>query len=367
MTRTAAVFAEIIRSARAKMTSAVLIALVTGGALAIIVTTVERGSALSSDVQRELDSAESRTITVRASPEDGLATRMVRQLSNVAGVSRAVALGPSTDVTNGSLPGGPQTSMRRLWAGQWKSLGVSPPVCGAAVPIAFGTREALARLGIDSIGTSTVVTQDGVRLPVRVIDRGRTATLPSDDSLVIPSCIREGDAVSEIDVTVRSVAGVRPVLTLVKSVLPKASPPSLTVSSHEAEAASALTVTRALDLDSRRGLVASLLGAGALVAVIQTAVVALRRRDFGRRRAIGATRGVVVALVVGEAVVTSSAGCLASIATTSVLWERIHGTTPSLVLSAALATLMIATASSFAVLPAVLASRVDPAFEMRSP
>ncbi len=111
----------------------------------------------------------------------------------------------------------------------------------------------------------------------------------------------------------------------------------------------------------------SLLLAGALVSIVQSALVMLRRKDWGRRRALGASRSLITALSMTQTGVVSLIGVLLGVGG-SLLALRLSGDPlPSLRFSGAVATLALAVSLAAALIPAAIASRRDPIKELRVP
>jgi len=103
------------------------------------------------------------------------------------------------------------------------------------------------------------------------------------------------------------------------------------------------------------------------MAVLLSGLVMMRRKDFGRRRALGASRGLIVALLLVQTAQLAVAGVVAGlIAACSVLLLS-GDPVPTAEFSAALGVLAVAAATAAAAPPAVLASRRDPVRELRVP
>ncbi len=116
-----------------------------------------------------------------------------------------------------------------------------------------------------------------------------------------------------------------------------------------------------------RQLMLLVLGGGALLtAVVVLADVLVRRTDLGRRRALGATRGTVVALVVLRTAIAAVAGAIAG---TTVGWliAARWDTAPPGDFAAGTMILTVLTAVLAAVPPAVLAATRDPVQVLRTP
>src|SRR5690606_4790148 len=119
--------------------------------------------------------------------------------------------------------------------------------------------------------------------------------------------------------------------------------------------------------DYGRDLLALTLGGGAfLIAVVVLAEVLLRRRDLGRRRALGASRRDVATLVLLRTIAAAIPGALTGTAA-GVAAAAAWADQPPADFTAATATLTILVAATVAVAPSVLAARRDPVGVLRTP
>jgi putative ABC transport system permease protein len=129
-----------------------------------------------------------------------------------------------------------------------------------------------------------------------------------------------------------------------------------------------------------RSLMAQLIGAFSLIAVLISVaglygllsfVVARRRSEVGLRMALGASARSIVGLIVRDGMITTAAGLVcgvaAALAATAMLRSWLFGVAPSDPAAFAAAVLLLATTAAAAcVVPALRASRVNPAETLRS-
>jgi len=116
-----------------------------------------------------------------------------------------------------------------------------------------------------------------------------------------------------------------------------------------------------------RSLLLMILGVGGLfVAAVVLADVLVRRRDLGRRRTLGITRGDLTALVTIRAAISAALGALLGATAGMITCTRI-GYTPSISFTTAIAILAVLTAATAALAPAAYAARLDPVAVMRTP
>lgn len=120
--------------------------------------------------------------------------------------------------------------------------------------------------------------------------------------------------------------------------------------------------------DSGRGLVLIILAATAvIVAVLLYGSVLLRRKDFGRRRALGASRGLIVTLVLVQTALVSSIGAALGSAGAAIVLIAGRDPLPSPAFFVAIGVLACGTALIAALIPAIVASHRDPLRELRVP
>lgn len=110
------------------------------------------------------------------------------------------------------------------------------------------------------------------------------------------------------------------------------------------------------------------LGVGlVVVAVTLFGAVSQRRRDFGRRRALGASRSAVVALVLAQTFIAALLGGVVGLATGSFIVWRLVDALPSPSFTAGVLALSMLSALLAAVPPALIAARRDPVQILRVP
>ena len=116
-----------------------------------------------------------------------------------------------------------------------------------------------------------------------------------------------------------------------------------------------------------RTLLLGVLGAGALlVAIVVLADVLVRRKDLGRRRALGATRGTIVAMVIARTLLPALLGAAIGVGAGLWLAERFNAT-PPWEFTGGTATLAVLAAIASAILPVLYAATRDPVRVLRTP
>ncbi len=360
-----AVLREGLASALAQRVASVVCLVIVAGMCATVVLTSGRTVAAEAAVLATIDSAGTRTITVRADTGSGLDSTVLDRLAGVRGIAWLAAFGPALDTTNTAVVDGRRVPLRRAWGQDLHELTTPArsPVPGAA----WASPAALAALGMPEAAGSVTPRTGGAALPVVGTLRVDQRLAALEPLLVHPVPDGTVGEVAVLVVITRAPDDVAPVAALVRTVLDVPDPATVSVTTSENLADLRAVVSGQLG-SSGRGLVLLVLAAsGVLVAAILHGLVMLRRRDYGRRRALGATRGLIVALVLTQtalpAAVGAALGCAGAALALAVLGDPV----PAAGYLLALAVLATALAVLAAVVPAVTASRRDPLTELRVP
>lgn len=359
MSRATAVLQEAWRSARAQLVASLATVAIIAGMCATVVVTMGRTVGAERAVLATIDAVGTRTITVRADVEAGLDTTVLDRLRHIAGIDWVGAFGPPSDVRNARIPGGRAVALRTLWGLDWSGE-LREGSAGAS-------STALDRLGMtDPAGA--LVGVDGTSL----VDVTHVLEVPESIAFLEPLLVVQAEPTSPEPVTVLVVVAesaelVTPLGRAVESVL--GSSAAMGASLESSEEMATLRGVLQSDLSSRgRELVLGVLVATAvLVASIMQSLVLLRRRDFGRRRALGASRGIIVGLVLAQTTVLSAIGAVIGNAAAAIVLVAAREPLPGADYFVALAVLATGIGAVAAVTPAVVASRRDPVVELRVP
>lgn len=106
---------------------------------------------------------------------------------------------------------------------------------------------------------------------------------------------------------------------------------------------------------------------GILTAGMLYAFVTAKRKDFGRRRALGASRGMIFALVTTQTGLLAAIGIILGCAGALVTLSMEGSPLPGVDFTAAVATLALGVSVGAATLPALSAAQRDPIRELRVP
>ncbi|OKL54836.1 hypothetical protein BSZ39_01775 [Bowdeniella nasicola] len=354
---------EAWRSAISSKVSSLLVALVVGATCFIALTTVGRNAANEAALLAEFEGVGARQITViNSSEQDYINPATLATVAHLRGVQQAAALGRTTDVTNGAIPGTPATP---LWPVYGEIADVAPLVAGRAP----GPGEAI--IGVSALDrlrfaapSGFVQSQAGAQYPVVGMFQ---ATAPFED-LNEGILIRAEDdtRLTQLRVVVGEMENVRATQSAIVSVLAPQDASKMQLRSGRDLVEQAFTLG-GLTAQFGRATFLLILGVGALfVSSVVLSDVLVRRRDLGRRRALGCSRASLVALVVARnvaaGIVGAAIGCLIALG----LGAR-SGVLPPVSFVVAVAVLALITCILASLPPAVFAAHRDPVRVLRTP
>ncbi|WP_227411904.1 MULTISPECIES: FtsX-like permease family protein [unclassified Cryobacterium] len=367
MTRWWAVVREALASALSQPVASVVTIVMVAGMCATVLLTTGRTVGAEQAVIGTIDSAGTRSIVVRAEADAGLNTGVLDRLANLDGIEWAGAFGPARDTQNTAFADGTRVPVRLAWGDNLSDLGL------AASPVAdrsaFASTAALTQLGMpDAAGG--IATVDGDQFAVIA-----EFAVPDYLSFLQPLVIvpqQRGPDIAEQPVSVLVVIAERPdlvapVSAAVQSVLAVDDITKVTLSTSESLAQLRAIVEGQLG-SFGRGLVIVIFALTAvLVAAILYGLVMLRRKDFGRRRALGASQSLIVALLLTQIGALALVGAVVGCAAAAIGLAASGDPLPGIAFFAAVAILAIVTGLVAALVPALAAARRDPLKELRVP
>jgi len=364
--RLRALAGEALASAIAQPVASALTLLMVAGMVVAVMLTTGRTVGAEQRVLSSIDAAGTRSITIRAEDAAGLTSEVLDRLAGVDGIEWAGAFSSASDATNSAVPDGVRVAVRYAYGAQLERLGI-PERSPAPGRLAYASAAALTQLGLpDAAGSVTL--RSGASFGIGGALRTPDFLAAFEPLVLVPRDEASGvEPVNLLVVIARSPELVAPVAEAVVSVLAADDPGKVTMRTSEALAELRGLVQGQLGSFSRGLVLAVLALTAALVAVLLSGLVMMRRKDFGRRRALGASRGLIVALLLVQTAQLAVAGVVAGlIAACSVLLLS-GDPVPRAEFSAALGVLAVAAATAAAAPPAVLASRRDPVRELRVP
>ncbi len=356
---------EGVRMARAQPVLSLVTATVVAAATAVALATTGQTVVAERRVLARIDDAGTRLVVV--TDERGAAGLTAATVERVRALSTAewvLGLGPVVDVRNAALGGaGAAVPARHVYgelppavAATGRLPDPGEALAGGAAAAALGLELAVGGIEMGTGRQAAVVGGFRAGAPLEFLDRS-VLLRPADGT----------GQVRSIHAVARRPEDVGRLAAAAALVLDPAGEGAVTIETSAAIADIRAAVAGELG-EYRRSLVALVLGAGlTLTALNAFAGVALRRKDFGRRRALGARRLDVVGLVVAQS--TVAAGLGAALGATSGSWWvwRAVGAAPDAAFTAAVAVLALLAAVVAALAPAVMAAYQDPVRALRVP
>jgi len=352
-------------SARAQIAASVTLTLVLATMVFAVLVTTGQAAASEAQIVAQIDSAGTRLIVLS---DDGGASGMQpsapARLAGLSDVSWVIGLGAAVDVTNPALPLG-RAASRVL-------VGVLPPdfvfvqgrpprpgeaVAGVGAAAALNLGPGLGRVqvpGADPVGVVGVFQAAGPLANLNNIVL--IATDPADAGQLRYIYVMATD-VTVIDRLEYAITTSTPVLN----------PAALTVETPSGAIAFRDVIAGRLGAASRQ-LMAVIMAVGAVViAVTVLAATSSRRREFGRRRALGATRSTLVATLLAQTMIGAIPGILIGVAAGLATLHATTGLLPTWRFTAGVAglTLLLTLAASTPI--ATLAAHRDPLRILRVP
>jgi putative ABC transport system permease protein len=341
-----------------------MLALLCGAICTATLLTVGRTAAAEAQMLARLDQAGSRLLVVTDADNQGLiSTELVAAIGRFDTVERAIGVDVPTDVVNAGIGAGghpapawavtgPVSDAVTLTVGRW-------PRPGEALVAA----DAQARLGlVHPVGV--VEDANGRRIPIVGAYVARAPFERFDAGVVVAADASSRPRAVHVVVTDVGAAGIT-----VSTVATTIAPPrmqDLAITSPTALADLQQLIGGDLGDYGRAMLLLTLGGGAALVAVIVLAEVMLRRKDLGRRRALGISRWGLVTLVVMRTLIAVVPGAVVGVLVGS-LYAHQRASLPPPDFMAGIALLTVLAAGLATVPPALLAATRDPVTVLRTP
>lgn len=325
MTRTMfrVLFVEAASSSRAQPVTSLGALLVTALMCASILLTAGRTEGAQDEVLRTIDSVGTRSIVVRADVSAGLTSAVLTRLDNVQGIDWAAAFGPAVDVTNSDVPFGTRVPLRRAYSTDFSKVGIPATTLPVSLSPAWGSDIALSQLGLRD-GYGGVQDQDGQSAAVVGAANPPRALDFLQPFLVSPQQGAAAEPVTVLVVVANSPSLVESEARVVESLLGVSDPSLVEVTTSSQNAALRSSVEGKL-ANYRGRLVAAIFALSfLLVAAVWIGLVMLKRRDFGRRRALGASQVFIASLILVQVGILGFAGTLIGMAGAA-FWLRSGG------------------------------------------
>lgn len=360
---------EALATAWAAKVPSALVLLLVASMCAATVATVGRTAAAQAQLDKRLDEAGSRVLTIADARGQGLLSSTV--VDHTAGLStseRAVGTLIPVDVVNGVIgQGGTRVpawgvhgdmgAVADLTAGRWPGPGE-----------AIVTDTAMRTLGMDEpvgwVAQASSTVMDDWSVVGSFTPREPFGTYDTGVLYVAPT----GQALDTVQVVLTESSAAQATQTQVLRLIDPPTPDALTLTSPVTLAQLQAEVTGDLNAFGAALLIGVLGGGALLVAIVVLADVLVRRKDLGRRRALGATRATIIILVLGRTLAPALTGAACGLAIGLLITSRLGtGTTPPTEFLLGTATLALLAAATAAIPPALYAATRDPVRVLRTP
>lgn len=368
------VLREILASVRAQRVPSLVTALLVLGATATVLATAGRNAGVEAAVLSRIDDIGTRSLSVYVQGnQPGFTPDVVRALASYDVIESVTGFGTVTDVTASANPAGTPVGMRTAYGRLGSTtLTVLAPVAGHrqawATPAAAqvlgltggrGVVRMVDPLASGGSGGQEVFVTGSVELPAHLAS--------IDPAVVVPGSLDSGEPLSSLVVVADTPQDLAMVTRLVQAHLGDIPRDKVRVESSQSLADVRRIVGGELTAQSRGIVVGVMTAAAAAALVVVWSMALMRRRDFGRRRALGATRMTIVALIVGQTFVISAAAALLG-ALAGVSWLAVGAQpipTAPYIAAVVVGFALVTTLAS--ALPAAWAARRDPLAELRVP
>lgn len=353
------VVVEGFRSAVTQPVSSAIVMLIIAAACATVLATTGRSVSAEAQVLAQIDRAGTRSIVVTS--DTGIDPTALERVQRLSGIEWAIGVGRAADTRNSGNPGSNPAAVRALFGDAPSQLHFDSRQPGPGEVVVGG--EAQRELGMiyPMGGVSGGADQFAVIGSFHTVE---PIAFLNRTLLRQPSA---GDDIWAIYIVVSTPEMVRPVASAVVMSLALEDPGSAEIQTSEVLVEVRTAVRGELGRFGR-DLVTQVLGAAlVLTALAVYGGVNNRRRDFGRRRALGSARSGILILVATQTMAASMTGALLGSATTAaVLWQA-SGQLPDLRFTVSVVVLAVTAAQVAAVPPALVAAYRDPVRVLRVP
>lgn len=344
---------------------AVTFVVVTAMVIAIMVTT-GRVVGAERQVLTTIDSAGTRTIVVRAEKNAGLTTAVLGRLNNIAGIAWIGAFGEAADTSNLHSPDGNRVATRSLYTTDMAQLGIRFPneMFGDEV---YLSELAMKRLGLLE-GAGAVVDDAGRSYSVK----GKLQTPAFLQELEPLALVPQAEITAEQEIAMLIVVADTPSLVAsigetVTSVLDVQDMSQVYIETSAAYAELRGIIEGQLATAGRTMVVFITLLSATLVSLLLFGLVMLRRKDYGRRRALGASQGLIIKLVTLQTLLPALGGAICGTLISLTLLIVWRDPLPDIMFCLAVIVLALCTAFVAAIVPALYAAHRQPLQELRVP
>ena len=359
---------EALAGARAQPVTSALLVLIALILCALIQLTTGRTAGVEESLLRSFDEETSRMVVVRADSDSGLAMDILGPLRQINEIEAITILGPAWDARNHDLGSSAQAVAVRAMPAE---LCVDTFTCEniEQLPSALlATGQAMQLLGV-SPGVGKLAATYGsiygvseqLMLPTHLSSLEPIVLQP------LPSTALATQPAGMVIALVREPEQLTAVAGLIGDLINVPDKSKIAIETGKSQAELRASIASQVASYGHGLLAALLLGTGATIGAIALGVVLLRRREFGRRRSLGATRTWLITFVTTQVLVLATAGSILGTALGLIVLTAEGAPLPSPSFVLAVLLLSIGGSALFALLPAAYGASRDPVAELRVP
>lgn len=357
---------DAVRRLRRPLTPTLISVLIVLAATTAVFATTGISTASQQRTMDRLNSPEGRLIAITDQQGDaGLLPESVVAVATLAGVEWAAGIGPAQDMSNSNLPGGGAVAARPFYG----ELPAPVHVDTDRILVEGDALTGPGQAAVLGLGTATGAIGNRTASALVVGDFVASSPLPSlnDNTLLIADATTSPGRLLTIWVSVDDISRL-PVLTeAVKDSLIVANPGALQVDSAAEIAELSADVVAEMERTAVLTITGLLAAAAVLIGAVQYGRVAGMTRDIGRRRALGATRSLVVATLLINSLLCALAGAALGAVIGLTVDAVIAKSLPPAGFTFGVCVLTTLAALAGTVPPAVRAARLDPVKILRVP
>lgn len=356
-------FASMVAYKAASVLSVVIVA----GMCLIVLLTTGKSEGMRTALTDSLDSAGARTLVFSTSNGTTFDVQAINALAGLNTIAELTAVGTANDVQ--AITGGTKLPIRALYTDTPNALGLGVlPEHPTALTRSVVYMSETAGTTIGAVdGTIAVETGAGAAYSAATGLHVPDALTFLEPLAVVPRPLAEAANATAVVVTATGAASVAPLAKAAAGILAGDNPQGLRVATSQQLADLAELLDGQFGTFQKSMVAGAMALSAVLVAAIQAGLMMIKRKDYGRRRALGASRSLIMALILGQAALVSTAGIILGTLAAVLYLAATGAPVPGPAYLTAVALLTLFTCLAASILPATGAAWRDPIKELRVP
>lgn len=351
-----------------------VIVVISALAIALVLGTAGLSAASQAKVLSTVDEAGTRSVTIYSKkPDQGFPVSILDSLERLDIVEEAVGFGITTDVTNRSIVGGHKVALRTVYGrlardlrSRVTTIGIrSDNVHADQFHYAFASPDALELLALPPQGGGVQVINDGIDIAVVGQVQLSETFAKLTPTLLMPAQTDTG--LTAIYLSAKDAHSIPLLTELVRAHMREFTNEDYALSTSEQYAQLRAAINGELTESTHLLIIGVLLAGAGITMLVVWAVVLLRRKDLGRRRALGASRLMIVSLTMGQVGFLTALGSATGIAASYGVMHLLASPLPPVDFAGALLIALSSASTLLSLIPALWAANRDPLAELRVP